>query len=139
MAEQIYVFEGTAKWVKDKPNKWGKWDLSFYPKDKATHEALKATGVKNKPQVDEDGNILFFILRNDQSPYGILDADGNPLNKLVGNGSAVKVKLWVETFDSPTHGPQARSRLLDVVVTKLIEYVRPEPVTEAQAETELPA
>lgn len=141
MSEAVYYFTGKAKWVKDKPNKWGKWDMSFYPSDKTTREALKATGIKNKPQIDAETDEVFFILRNDKQPYGILGGDGEPLGKLVGNGSEVTVKLWVETFNSPVHGPQARSRLEDVVVNTLIEYTPPvkEAEATATATVELPA
>lgn len=139
MSEQVYHFSGKGKWIKTKPNKWGKWDMQFYPASKDVREALKATGIKNKPQVDDDTNEVYYILRNDKQPYDILNKDGQPLEKLVGNGSEITIALWVETFNSPAHGPQARSRLEAVVVDNLIEYNPPTTEAPAAPAEELPA
>lgn len=145
MAEQVYYFTGKACWVKDKPNKWGKWDMTFYP-DKTTRDAMKATGFKNKTKVNEEEkgtpeNLWgqqFYTLRNDKQAYAILDAEGKAMTKLVGNGSEVTVKLSVELFNSPEHGPSARSRLEGVVVNNLVEYTRPVETT-VEAKVDLPA
>ena len=144
MSLQTYTFQGTGKWVTTKGKDFGdgkgpKWLLSFYPKDKATREAVKATGIRNKPQIDAETDEVYFILRNTKEPYGIVNADGSPVTVMVGNGSDLEITLEVEKFKSLTYGDSARSQLLLVKVLNLIPYVPATPVVETTAQVEIPA
>jgi hypothetical protein len=132
-----YTFSGKGSWVSTKshtfPNGDEVWSMSFYPRTAADRKEILATGIKNKPALDDDG-LPFFKFRNKTGPYKILNPDGSELTALVGNGSDVDIKLVVETFHSQKFGPQARSTLTEVIVTGLVPYEKPAEATE-----ELPA
>jgi hypothetical protein len=136
MAKQEFYFTGKAAWVSRKPNKWGKFSFNFYPVDAAGRKAVKDTGIKNKVQEDDGSksNVegLFYTFRAD-TLYPITDATGADISDMIGNGSEVTVKLEVETFDSAEHGPQARSKVLGMVINKFIPYVKQEAKTEVPA------
>jgi nitrogen fixation protein FixH len=144
MAKQEYIFSGKAAWVGTKGTDFndGKgpvWSLAFYPRTAADRKEVQATGIKNKPMIDDgkgiEEGLIFFRLRNNQGPYSIIDSKGEPLTVPVGNGSEVMLKLLVETFNSEKHGPQARSWVTEVMVTDLIPYVKEEAAkTETKAD-----
>lgn len=118
-----HEFEGSFKWVrKDTPNKWGKYSLSFYPKDAAVRKAVKETGIRNSVKEDDDG--FYYDLRSDR-PYPVVDASGDEISVLVGNGSSGGITLTVETFQSAQYGLVTRSNVAEVCITNLIPYERP--------------
>ena len=132
MAEQVFKSEvGKVAYVTKqgkqfKPGEAEVWTMRFYPKTAADRAAIKATGIKNKINEDDGAKSglegLFYTFRSSEA-YDIVDAEGNPVDKLIANGSEGYVELHVETFNSAKFGPQARSKLLRVVITNLIEYV----------------
>lgn len=138
-----YIFDGTAKWVTNKPHAFpegNKWLMSFYPDTLNTRKAVQATGAKNHVKLDDETGDAYFVFRSDE-PYKIIDNDGQEITAAVGNGSDVKIKLYVEAFTSPKYGPTARTKLLEVMVTKLIPYEKPveqEVTSVAPAQADLP-
>jgi len=143
MAKQVYTFSGKVAYVSKQAKTFENgdtvWTMNFYPPTAADRKAIKATGIKNNPKEDDGEKSkvegMFFTFRSKEQ-YPIVDPQGNEIDKLIGNGSDATISLEVETFNSPKHGPQARSKLLKVQVDNLIEYVPPEK-TEDKAE--LPA
>lgn len=142
MAVQVYKFSGKAAYVSKngkqfRPDEPEVFTMRLYPETAADRKAIKATGVKNEIKEDDGAKSgvegFYYTLRANEA-YPIVDTEGNELDKLVGNGSDVTVSLEVETFNSPKFGPQARSKLVEVMVTNLIEYIPPETET-----TEVPA
>lgn len=136
-----YIFTGKGNWVKSAPSVFSDgtsaYTMSFYPDSVQTRKAVEATGAKNKVKLDDDGHA-FFSLRNKDEPYKIIDAEGNPITDLIGNGSEVKIKLNVEAFTSPKYGPTARTKLLEVMVTKLVAYEKPVEAASATATASQP-
>lgn len=145
MSKREYYFSGKAGYVSKNGRKFGeepeKWSMRLYPRTAADRAEIKATGIKNKTQEDDGVKSgvegLYYTFRSN-TPYPITDKDGNDITVLVGNGSEVTVKLEVEAFNSPKYGAQARSKLLGVIVTNLIEY-KPEEAKDEASSGELPA
>jgi hypothetical protein len=141
MAIKEYTFAGTGSWISKNAYTFQNgdvvWSMSFYPKTAADRKEIMATGIKNKPILDDDG-LPYFKFRNKTEAYAILNPDGSPVEGLVGNGSEVLIKLVVETFNSPKFGPQARSALTEVIVTKLVPYEKPAEAAGTSSE-EVPA
>ena len=134
MAVQVYKFSGKAAYVSKNgktfaPGEDPVFSMRLYPTTAADRAAIKNTGIKNKPQEDDGSKSgvpgFFYTFRSNEA-YPIVDSQGSEITALVGNGSEVTVDLQVEHFTSPKFGPQARSKLLKVVVTKLIEYIPPD-------------
>lgn len=123
MAVQEVNLSGKAKWVRTKPDKWGKYTMCFYPQDAATRKAIKELGLRNHINEDDDG--LFYRFKTDGSPFRTT-YEGKPV-EYVGNGSDVTITLAVETFESKIHGPMARSNVVEVVVDKLVPFVPEKP------------
>lgn len=130
MSKNVFKFKGKFAYVSKNSftfkNGDTVWTMNFYPPTAADRKAIKATGIKNDVKEDdgEKSGIegLYYVFRSKEQ-YPIVDSNGTPLEKLVGNGSEGEITLEVETFVSPKHGPQARSKLLAVKVENLIEYV----------------
>jgi hypothetical protein len=123
-----FYFKGKIFWAfVHKTDKYDKYSFNFVPEDAEVRKAVKATGVRNGIKEDKDGN-LFYKFRRDakDGPIYVTDPEGKPIESLIGNGSDVVVKLGVEKFVSPTHGPVVRSKVLGVVVTNLIPYEKKE-------------
>lgn len=140
-----YTFQGKAAWLKrdasftDAATGKKTWTMNFYPANADIRKSIKATGIKNKPQEDDGEKSglegMFYTFRSNE-PYAITDAKGNDLQDAVSNGADVVVELQVETFTSKVHGPQARSKLVRVLVNNYTPYVKPEAPA---AQPELPA
>jgi hypothetical protein len=148
MAFENYTFSGKAAYLSkqykifdNKPDE-KVWSFRFYT-DAEGRKAIKATGMKNKVHEDDGEKSgvegLFHILRAKEE-FPIVSPAGDDITDLVGNGSEVTVDVTVETFTSKIHGPQARSQVNRVTVTKLIPYVKAEAeVSGAEPKEELPA
>lgn len=141
MAVKVYQFDGKLAYVTKNGKQFKEdeapvWTIRLYPRTAADRAAIKATGVKNKVQEDDGSKSgvegLFYTFRSD-APYEIVTPSGEPIEKMVANGSEGIITLSVETFMSPKFGQQARSKLLKVEITNFIEYV-----PEAKADAELP-
>lgn len=121
---QEYTFEGEVSYAFIiKPNRYGKYSMNFYPKSDADRKAVKATGLRNS--VKEDDRGFYYTFRSEIAP-SVTDSKGEPVKDFIGDGSSVKATLTVERFTSATHGEITRGKLVGVVVTNLVPYVKKE-------------
>lgn len=129
MALKEVSFSGKFKWFRPTTkNKFDKYTVDFYPVDR---KEFKALGLKNEMREDDDG---FYFRLASPNPIKVVDPAGEPVTKLIGNGSAGTVNLVVESFVSPKYGNCTRSFVESAVIEELLEYVKPEETSEvAQA------
>lgn len=141
-----YTFKGKAAWIKTDPsftNDDGSkvWSMTFYPEDASVRKAIKDTGVKNRVAEDDGEKSgvegLCYTFRS-KAPYQITDEKGNVITDRISNGASVAIELEVETFTSKTHGPQARSKLVRVLVSEYTPY-NPPADEPKEDKAELPA
>lgn len=132
--KQEYEFDGMIKWAQvQSPNqRYGDYRLQFYPKDGSTRKAIKGTGTMCHVKEDDDG--FFYTFRSEIQP-SVTDTEGNPITAFVGNNSEATVRITVEKFTSAQYGEIARTKLVGLVVTKLVPYT---PKKEAETSEELP-
>jgi hypothetical protein len=131
LASSYYYLSGKAKWAKlFKPDdKYKNWQIQVYMDDPSM-KIFDESGMTMQKKQDEDGTFVTFrrpeakVIRDELvkfNPPEVLDAEGNKLEKLVGNGSEVTVKVIVyDTMKGKGH------RLEAVKVNKLVEYVKQE-------------
>ena len=123
MSTQILYIEGVGKWVKPYPGqedtKYGKKAvMELYPNEKGILQ-LKAAGWRKKFYESEDGQFIKLSRDVDKEfkdqPLGhpkVVDAEGKPFDRLIGNGSKVVAKIAL--YDSRM-GKGARWEALQVV------------------------
>lgn len=139
MSTKNIVLQGKAKWCKVyKPDeKYKKYSIELYP-DATSWKTLEASGYKPKVKEDEDGQKFITLRRAadavdyNKQPLGpptVVSADGSPTTDLIGNGSSVRVKLQVYSYDNG-FGKGVGSRLDGVQVLDLVKYVKPETPPE---------
>lgn len=117
---------GNCKWASiQKPNTKFEpvWTIDIIV-DEATKGRLEAVGLKTKK--DKDGDTIFKIKRkvnkkdgSENSPPEVLDAEGNPFTRLVGNGSKVKVNF--SPYDWESFGSSGKNAWLNSVT--VLEHV----------------
>lgn len=129
MASSYYYLSGKAKWAKlFKPDdKYKNWQINLYLDDESKGKFAES-GMSMQPKRDDDGEFITFrrpeakLIRNELvkfDPPTVTDANGQPLDKLVGNGSDVTIKVVVyDTIKGKGH------RLEAVRVNNLVEYVK---------------
>lgn len=130
MSTKEIKVQGTVKWAKFKEqqvNKWGKLQVNFYPKDKATRSAISALGARNPIKEDEDGNLYYiFVKRLDDTivpgPIRVF-MDGKIFEGHVGNGSEAELTLQVYTWDNE-HGKGNGIKVIACDVLNLVEFHR---------------
>ena len=117
------TFSGPCKWARlqNADPKYNKYNISVGLDAKQLKE-LQALKVRNGFKLDDNG--LFYVSFNRKESDGkpdVVDADGNPVTDLIGNGSEVTVKADVYTWtrDGAT---QAGIKLVAVRVDKLVKY-----------------
>jgi hypothetical protein len=117
------------------------WSATIYLDPKST-ELFKELGLQQRVRENDEGKFVVFKrpemkkwkVRDGESqafdPPRVTDVDGNlwPTDRLIGNGSAITVKLDVY---NTVNGKGAR--LDGVRVDEWVEYKRPEDVNAAQA------
>jgi hypothetical protein len=128
-----YTFSGKIAWASvTKPNKYDKFSLNFYPQGGEDRKAIKATGIRNGIKEDDGAKSgvegFFYVFRSEAQP-SVTDSDGNPVTVLIGNGSEADITISVEKFNTKDYGEVTRSKLVSVVVTKLIPYEKPAEAT----------
>lgn len=144
MASSYFYLSGKAKWAKlFKPDeKYKNWQIQVYLDD-ASMKIYDESGMSMTKKRDDDGVFVTFrrpeakVIKDELvkfDPPSVIDADGNKLDQLVGNGSDVTVKVIVyDTMKGKGH------RLEAVKVNKLVPYVKQEtapasiPATAAAA------
>lgn len=133
-SEHIYI-QGKVSWFRPKvPNKWNKWSVQIHPNDKGLEiiRELQSQGVKNQLKKDDDGyfttfsrpvtketatgKILSFV------PVEVFDADGNPFDGNVGNGSDVTLKLEVYSHQTPGGGKAKAIRWVSARIDNLVPF-----------------
>jgi len=111
MSTAIIYVTGTAKWCRvyegQMDTKYGeKFHLTVYP-DEASLVTLKTSGSRVKKHDDEEGTFFKFsrdnkkVFKDEEEVLGppkVIDADGKPFDKIIGNGSTVTCKLAI--YDS---------------------------------------
>lgn len=138
MASSYYYLSGKAKWAKlFKPDdKYKNWQIQVYLDDDSM-KVYDETGMSMQKKRDDDGVFVTFrrpeakVIKDELvkfDPPAVLDADGNKLDQLVGNGSEVTIKVIVyDTMKGKGH------RLEAVKVNKLVPYVKQETAPVAAA------
>lgn len=139
MASSYYYLSGKAKWAKlFKPDdKYKNWQIQVYMDDESM-KIFDGSGMSMNKKQDEDGTFVTFrrpeakVIKDELvkfDPPVVVDADGNKLDQLVGNGSDVTIKVIVyDTMKGKGH------RLEAVKVNKLVPYVKQETAPTASAE-----
>ena len=97
---------------------------------------LEAAGLKTKK--NKDGELILTLKRKVTSKEGkafdapeVVDAEGLPFTKLIGNGSTVKVKF--STYDWEAFGNAGKSGWLEKVI--VLEHVAYEEEDETDFDT----
>jgi len=119
------VLSGTAMWAHvQAPNQFGKYSIDVVISED-DYEELSGAGVSGLKET-EDGYIAQIrtnATMKDGSPAKkppVVDAEGMPINELVGNGSKVKVKYNIG--DWKFGKKKGKSMYLNAV--KVIDLVR---------------
>ena len=136
MATTYHTFPGTVKWAKVfKTDKFGNYVIDFYPLNKDIRQAVKNTGIRNKINEDNDGELFYKFRRPHQKvqsqtgevwefgPPKVVDMAGDPITDLIGNGSEVEVTISVYDFNSKEHGTGKGHKLEEIRVLSLVPYV----------------
>tara|TARA_Y100000593_G_C4228426_1_gene295688 strand:+ start:531 stop:947 length:417 start_codon:yes stop_codon:yes gene_type:complete len=91
------IVYGTAEWANVfEPNKMsGKYQMDICQLDKNTVKALQDEGLEIKQGEGEKAHKGFFITAKTKLPPKVMDSQKNiwPSEKLIGNGSKVKVSV----------------------------------------------
>ena len=137
MASNTYLYvQGKLSWVRcDKPDEWGKWKATIHPTPASLEKIreLQAEGLKNVLKKDEDGYFIAFSRPTQKMikgkvvgliPPSVVDENGAPFNKPIGNGSDGILKLEVYQHSTPGGGKAKAARLESVKVTNLIPFER---------------
>lgn len=136
MASAYYYLTGKAKWARlftpDEKYKNYKIDLLL---DAESKKKFAESGMTMTPKMSEEGEYITFrrpeakLIKNELVKFEappVTDAEGKPVDKLIGNGSDVTVKVVVyDTVKGKGH------RLEAVRVNSLVEYQKPEETVPA--------
>lgn len=150
--------KGTPKYqidvvFKQEDPEWSKWAKGVMERFKALPDQIeKSTGDKMqkkspiKRELDENdqptGRFYVTFKTTDKFKPGVFDTYGKPVEKLVGNGSLVRVNYCENVFDG--FGGGINFYLNAVQVVALVEYGNQTaeaygfPVEAAPAEEEIP-
>ena len=130
MATKEYYLSGMAKWAKVYPEnrdeRFDRWTLDLFLDDKSWGK-LADSGLQLKEREEEDGRYVKIsrsCTRKDKDgaevavdPPSVLNAEGEAITDLIGNGSEVTCKVQIyDTRMGKGH------RLEAVRVDNLIEY-----------------
>lgn len=133
MASRTIYLVGTCAWAKLKtPDpKYGHYSIDLYPSEKSW-EIFDSSGMQLTKRTSENGEYISLrrpaqkLIKGELVDFGppkLLDKHNEPMDKLVGNGSEVTVK--VQVYDTLTKG--VGHRLESVRVENLITYNPPLP------------
>lgn len=133
MASSIHYFSGRCFWARLQEHnldvyndvKSAQIEIELDPEQR---KALKNSGSKVTPKLQDDGTVRVKFKRRFENPideFGglptVINAEGAPINDLIGNGSKVTVKVVV--YDTKLG---KGTRLETVRVDELIPYVKEE-------------
>jgi len=134
-AETVFI-KGKIFWCKNvTPDPvYNKWSVTVYPNEEslAKVKELKKEGIQNHLKMDDDGWYISFSRPCERkfrgrvegmAPPMIIDSEGKPLDKRVGNGSDGIVKLDVYSHKTMTPGQfKKAARWEGLRVDNLIEF-----------------
>tara|TARA_R100001224_G_scaffold98297_1_gene68602 strand:- start:1204 stop:1635 length:432 start_codon:yes stop_codon:yes gene_type:complete len=120
------IVSGTAKWASVfKPNDMSnKYQVDICQLDKETVKELEGVGITVKIGEGKKEDQESYITAKTVRPPRVMDSKKNPwpTDKLVGNGS--KVKVSVNPYEWNFQGKSGISASLNsMMVVKLVEYV----------------
>jgi hypothetical protein len=135
MATTTHYFSGVARQLfLTRPDQFGNYTVGV-ELDAASHTELANSGTTLKPRTWEGHTFVTFrrpkqkVIKDQLVQFGppvVIDANGQPMTKMVGKGSKVTIKVVV--YDSM----KGKGHRLDTVrVDELVEYV-PQPQPQAQ-------
>ena len=143
MAAKIFYFSGPVKWAKvydHNVDEYGGTEFASIDVylDEENQKRFKESESRLKVREDEDGVFVKFRrnIENRVNPdWGgtpvVLDAEGEPFNELIGNGSECTVKVTV--YDTKMG---KGTRLERVRVDKHVAYEKPEASEVEEGTTE---
>jgi hypothetical protein len=122
VATRQHYFTGWAKWAKVyKPDEmFNNYEISI-SLDDASQKEFDATGIRVKSKKFDNDPLNYYRFRRseeDGAPL-VVDNQGEPFSKLIGNGSSVTVR--VESYDSKKYGKG--HRLMAVRINDWVEFV----------------
>jgi hypothetical protein len=121
MATKQHYFTGKAKWAKVyKPDeKYNNFAINI-ELDDASKKEFDGTGIRVQPKKDESDGLTYYRFRRSEEdgPPLVVDNQGEPFSKLIGNGSNVTVR--VESYDSKKYGKG--HRLQAVRINDWVEF-----------------
>jgi hypothetical protein len=129
MATTAVYLSGKAKWAKvyTPDEKYQNWTINLYM-DKDNLQKYQESGMTMNVKKDEEGPYVTFrrpqvkLIKQEMVKFGppiVVDSEGNPFDKTIGNGSEVTVKVLVyNTMKGPGH------RLEKIRIDKWVEYVK---------------
>lgn len=128
-----YYFSGKAMWAEvTDVNKYGKYAVKLIVDEQAAKE-FEAIGSKSTPKQTDDGSWQLSFTRDPSKdvyvngkkqkagPLEVIDADGNPYEGKIGNGSDVTLKITVFKWDN-AYGKGVGVRIDKVRVDTLVPY-----------------
>ena len=123
-----HYFTGECKWarVQTPDDKYKKYSIDVKLDEKQMYEYGNLK-LKGKPR---EGFVTFssYPDKKNSGPAKkpeVVDAEGNPCDALIGNGSNVTVKVETYSYNNE-YGKGNGSRLVAVKVNELKEYVKSE-------------
>lgn len=127
-----HFFSGKASWARmTSPDKFGKYSISL-ALDLKQFKEMKDLGLKNGGKPNDEGQmVVTFRRKQEDGPPAVVDNEGKPFTKDIGNGSTCTVGLEVERFTSKVHGQVVRSNLVKVRVDNWVEYIKEEASASA--------
>jgi hypothetical protein len=136
-----HYFTGECKWarVQTPDEKYKKYSIDVKLDEKAMYEYGNLK-LKGKPR---EGFVTFssYPDKKNGGPAKkpeVVDAEGNPCDALIGNGSNVTVKVETYSYNNE-YGKGNGSRLVAVKVNELKEYVKEAAVVpQDSSETKSP-
>lgn len=145
-SEMIFI-QGKIAWFRPKvPNKWNKWSTQIHPDDKGLEAIrdLQAKGLKNQLKKDDDGyflNVSRPVTKETAGgrilsfkPVEVFDADGNPFDGNVGNGSDATLKVEVYEHQTPGGGKAKAMRWVSARIDNLVPFTSERDLNEFEKE-----
>jgi len=135
LTNEVAYFQGKGKWARlvRPDDKYNKWNVQLYLNAESLEKLreLQAEGVKNPIKKDDDGYFANFSRPVNKlmagkvvafTPPKVVDKDGIPYDKQIGNNSDLTVKCEVYQHKTPTGGKAKAIRLESVRIDNLIPF-----------------
>ncbi len=145
-SEHIYL-QGKVAWFRPKiPNKWNKWSVQIHPDDKGLEiiRDLQAKGLKNQLKKDDDGyflNVSRPVTKETAAgrilsfkPVEVFDANNQPYDGNVGNGSDATLKVEVYEHGTPGGGKAKAMRWVSARIDNLVPFTAERDLNEYEKE-----